>query len=149
MNVLTQAGIDLVKKFEGCKLTAYTCPAGKLTIGYGHTGDGVIPGLTITQAQAEAILLNDLQKAGSYVAWHATVPLTDDQFSALSSFVFNLGAGAFLGSTLLKKLNAGDTDGAANEILRWDHCNGEILPGLSRRRFAERELFVGNRADQS
>lgn len=142
MNTVNQAGIALVEKFEGCRLTAYLCPANVWTIGYGHTGPDVFEGLVWTQAQADAALTADLGHAAHAVAGYIAVAVNDNQFSALASFVFNLGAGSLHGSTLLKKLNAGDYAGAANEFLKWDFVDGQASPGLARRRFAERELFV-------
>lgn len=142
MNTVTQNGINLVEKFEGCRLTAYLCPAKVWTIGYGHTGPEVVQGLVWTQQQADDALTADLTHAAVAVSDYVTVALNDNQFSALASFVFNLGAGSLHGSTLLKKLNAGDYDGAANAFLKWDFVDGQASPGLARRRFAERELFV-------
>jgi lysozyme len=136
---------DLTKQSEGLKLTAYLCPAGKLTIGWGHTGPDVYPGMEISEEQAQDLLDNDLKNAEATVD-HAVEPsLTDGQYSALVDFAFNLGNGALLGSTLLKLVNAGDFDGAAAEFLKWDkaHVDGELveLPGLLARRQQEQALF--------
>lgn len=143
---INQNGLDLTRQAEGLRLTAYLCPAHKLTIGYGHTGPDVKQGMTITEVQADSLLAADLANAGDTVARAVKVALNDNQYGALCDFVFNLGAGAFLGSTLLKKLNAGDYAGAADEFPRWDkaHVDGEVktLPGLTRRRAAERDLFL-------
>lgn len=133
-------GIDLIKRFEGCRLEAYVCPAGKLTIGFGHTGD-VIDGQTITHDEAEELLRADLVSREESVGAHVVVPLTQGQFDALVSFVYNVGAGAFVWSTLLKKLNAGDYAGAALEFQRWNRGGGKVLPGLVARRQAEMERF--------
>ncbi|MFC4728142.1 glycoside hydrolase family protein [Coralloluteibacterium thermophilus] len=142
---ISDAGIDLIKGFEGLRLTSYQDSAGVWTIGYGHTGPEVGPGQTITQAQAEALLRQDVGWAENAVRNNVQVPLGQGQFDALVSFTFNVGAGAFGGSTLLQKLNAGDYAGAQNEFGRWIHAGGQVLPGLVNRRAAEAELF-GNQA---
>jgi lysozyme len=135
-----QAGIDLIKRFEGLQLQAYTCPAGVLTIGVGHT-QGVEPGMEITKEQAELLLEHDLSKYECQVESLAP-KATSNQFSAMVSFAFNLGTNALLKSTLLRKFKAGDMEGAGNEFLRWKNVNGKPLPGLTTRREAERELFL-------
>jgi len=140
-----QRGLDLVKSFEGLFLKAYVCPAGVLTIGYGHTGlqhkDGTVyPGRVITKEKAEELLRYDLNQFERRVETFVKVPLTGDQFSALVSFDFNTGA--LHKSTLLKKLNAKDYKGAADEFLKWTRGGGRILNGLVRRRKAERALFL-------
>ncbi|MBB6250607.1 lysozyme [Nitrospirillum iridis] len=140
------AGIALTEQSEGLKLTAYLCPAGRLTIGYGHTGPDVTPGMTITQDQAMDLLLQDLATAGTGVMGAVTVPLSDNQYAALTDFVFNLGIGALTQSTLLRLLNQGDHAGAAAQFLVWDkaHVNGQLvaLPGLTARRQKEQALFL-------
>lgn len=133
-------GIDLIKRFEGCRLTAYKCPSGVYTIGYGHT-NGVKKGQRITQAQAEAYLREDVAKFENGVNKYVSAPLTQNQFDALVSFTYNCGLGAFKNSTLLKKLNAKDYEGAGKELLRWNKANGVVLDGLKRRRNAEKALF--------
>lgn len=136
---------DLIKRFEGCKLTAYPDPGTggePWTIGYGHTGPEVKSGMTISQAIADAYLVKDVEHAADVVKRGVTVPMTQGQYDALCSFVFNVGAGNFLKSTLLRKLNAGDTLGASLEILRWSKAAGKELPGLVRRRAAEQSLFL-------
>lgn len=135
--------VEFVKAHEGCRLTAYRDPVGVLTIGYGHTGTFVTEGLEITQAEADSLLTADLGAAGAAVDRLVAVPINQDQFDALTSFVFNVGARAFENSTLRKKLNAGDRAGAADELLRWDHAGGNVLPGLTKRRAAERAMFLG------
>lgn len=142
---VNQAGLELVKAFEGLFLTAYKCPAGVWTIGYGHTGlehnDGTVyEGRKITEAEGESLLQYDLGKFAKRVESGATVPLDDNQFAALVSFDFNTGG--FLDSTLRKKLNAGDYGGAAEEFLRWNKADGKELAGLTRRRKSERNLFL-------
>ncbi|MGV3346257.1 lysozyme [Enterobacteriaceae bacterium LUAb1] len=139
MNI-SQNGVALIKQFEGCSLSSYLCPAGICTIGYGHTA-GVSDGEKITQCRADELLDGDLKVAEADVNRLVTVPLRQGQFDALCSFVFNLGAGDLAGSTLLKKLNSGDTAGASDEFCKWVHGGGKVLPGLVKRREAERELF--------
>lgn len=137
----SQKGINLIKEFEGCQLTAYKCPAGVWTIGYGHTGD-VKSGMTITEQEAENYLRADLQKFEAGVDKAVKVGITQNMFDALVSFTYNCGIGALQSSTLLKKLNAGDFNGAANEFLKWNKSGSNVLPGLTRRRQAERALFL-------
>ena len=119
------------------------CPAGVLTIGWGHTGPDVYQGMTITQQQAETYLTNDLQKFADCVSNYLRVSLNPNQVGALVSFTFNLGCGAFQGSTLLRRLNAGEDPNTvvAQELPRWVYANGVKLPGLVRRRDAEVAFF--------
>lgn len=140
-----QEGFELLTTFEKCKLTAYDDGGGVWTIGYGHTGNNVVPGMTISQTQAEEWLRVDLEKFESYVEDAVEVQLNDRQFSALVCFCFNVGPGTdgFGGSTLLKLLNEGDYQGAANQFPVWNKVNGEPWLGLTRRRLAERALFLG------
>ena len=139
MNI-SKNGIDLIKKFEGCRLTAYKCPSMVYTIGYGHTS-GVKKGQKITQKQAEAFLREDIKKFENGVNKYVSVPLTQNQFDALVSFTYNCGLTAFKNSTLRKKLNAKDYTGAGKELLRWNKAGGVVLDGLKRRRKAEKALF--------
>lgn len=132
----------LVRQFEGLRLAAYQDSVGVWTIGYGHTGTDVRPGMTITNAQADDLLRIDLGKAGRDVARVVTVPVSQGQFDALTSFAFNLGGRALAGSTLLRLLNAGDP-GAAAQFDRWNQAGGQVLAGLVRRRAAERAMFEG------
>lgn len=134
---------EIVKEFEGLKLEAYKCPAGVWTIGYGHTR-GVIPGDAITEAEAEVFLAEDLEDSEDAVNAYVDVKLNQNQFDALVSFVYNLGAGDFRSSTLLRKLNSGDYLGSANEFKRWNKSGGVVLNGLVRRRAAEANLFIGS-----
>jgi len=154
-------GRALIKEAERLSLKAYRCPAGVLTIGWGHTGD-VKPGDVITEHQAEAILDVDLDTSEQIVLDVVYVSLSDNQFSALVSFVFNVGKGRPAGtlgpddkgkdgfvylksgkpSSMLRKLNASDYTGAAAEFLSWKYAAGRVLPGLVKRRAAERELFL-------
>ena len=103
-------GLTLTEQFEGCRLVAYQDQVGVWTIGYGHTGSGVVSGLTITQDQAEDLLTSDVAASAAYVNAAVMVELQQNEFDALVDFVFNLGRGAFAGSTLLKNLNAGQFD---------------------------------------
>jgi GH24 family phage-related lysozyme (muramidase)/murein DD-endopeptidase MepM/ murein hydrolase activator NlpD len=141
---LSQKGLDLIKEFEGLRLKAYRDPVGVWTIGYGHTG-GVKAGQVITQARAEQLLKGDTGWAQDAVRRSVKVPLSQGQFDALTSFTFNLGAGALASSTLVKKLNAKDYAGAQKEFGRWVHAGGQVLAGLVRRRAAEAKMF-GNSA---
>ncbi len=141
MNI-SNKGINLIKQFEGLELKAYKDSVGVLTIGYGSTGPHVTVGMTITESQAETLLKKDLSRFEKGVDDLVTVPLNQNQFDALVSFSFNLGLGNLKSSTLLRKLNSLDYIGAANEIPRWDKAGGKILKGLTRRRLAEKELFL-------
>ena len=134
-----QAGLALIKQYEGCRLAAYRCAAGVWTIGYGHTA-GVHSGMTITQAQADAYLQQDIAKFEGYVNNPAYVPITanlnQNQFDALVSFAFNLGAGN------LRKLCKGRTAAQiARAMPSYNKAAGKVLAGLTRRRKAEQALF--------
>ncbi|MBF2003654.1 MAG: lysozyme [Synechococcales cyanobacterium C42_A2020_086] len=135
-------GLQLLKSFEGLELRAYQDAVGVWTIGYGTTS-GVRPGMVITEAQAEELLKRDLARFERAVSDLVEVPLTDDQFSALVSFAYNVGEGALASSTLLRLLNQRNYQGAADQLLRWDKAGGRPLAGLTRRRRAERALFLG------
>lgn len=134
-------GLTLIKEFEGLRLQAYQCPADIWTIGYGHTAD-VSANDVITEEDALFFLRQDVTESERAVNQLVHVPLTQNQFDALVSFVFNLGVGSFRTSTLLKKLNARDYDGAEQEFGRWVHAGGKTNSGLVRRRAAEIELFL-------
>ena len=136
----SQKGLDLIKSFEGLRLSAYRCPADIPTIGYGTTA-GVKMGQTITKERAEELLCEDVKRFETQVLRLVKVPLTQGQFDALTSFVYNLGAGNLSNSTLLRLLNAGDYAGAAAQFERWNKAGGKVLAGLVRRRAAERALF--------
>jgi lysozyme len=137
----SQRGIDLLKLHEGLRLAAYKCPAGVLTIGYGHTGADVTPGKTITQAEAEQLLRADVAWAEAAVG--AELPsINQNQFDALVSFTYNVGAGAFKGSTLLRKAKINASDPAIRaEFAKWQKGGGQVLPGLVKRRAAEADLY--------
>lgn len=132
-----------ISSFEGCKLTAYRCSAGVWTIGYGHT-KGVREGDTCTQEQADAWLIDDVKETQALLAHYVNVPVTQNEFIALTSLAFNVGVGALMKSKLLRKLNSGDRDGAAEEFLDFDLANGKRVAGLTRRRKAEHDLFLVN-----
>ncbi|MHA5072066.1 lysozyme [Enterobacter hormaechei] len=142
----SEKGIALIKEFEGCKLTAYRDSVGVWTIGYGWTqpvdGKPIRAGMTIKQETAERLLKTGLVSYESDVSRLVKVGLTQGQFDAMVSFTYNLGARSLSTSTLLRKLNAGDYAGAADEFLRWNKAGGKVLNGLTRRREAERALFL-------
>ena len=137
---LGERGTEILKYFEGCKLTAYQDSVGVWTIGYGHT-KGVYDGMTVTQDQAEQMLLSELEEYEGYIKDMVTVPLTQNQFDALVVWVYNLGPTNFRNSTLLKELNAGNYNAAGQEITRWNKAGGKVLAGLVKRREAEAQLF--------
>lgn len=142
----SEKGIALIKEFEGCKLTAYQDSVGVWTIGYGWTqpvdGKPIRAGMTIKQETAERLLKTGLVSYESDVSRLVKVGLNQGQFDALVSFTYNLGARSLSTSTLLRKLNAGDYAGAADDFLRWNKAGGKVLNGLTRRREAERALFL-------
>jgi GH24 family phage-related lysozyme (muramidase) len=141
----SQAGIDLIKQFEALRLESYLCPAGFWTIGWGHTA-GVCAGMRITEDQAEAFLRDDIRQVESGFPSVIHAPLTQGQHDALVSLCFNLRGGALrlanIAPRLVARINSGDSAGAANELLDINRANGVVLPGLTRRREAERALFV-------
>jgi|TARA_Y100000361_G_scaffold29125_1_gene23954 lysozyme len=139
MNI-SQNGIDLIKHFEGCELEAYKCPAGVWTIGYGHT-KGIQPGMVITEETANDMLVEELEEYENYINSMVKCPLSQNQFDALVSWVYNLGPANLQASTLLKVLNAGDYAGVPAQIMRWNKAGGKVLEGLTRRRQAEADLF--------
>lgn len=140
---ISAAGIAHIKHFEGCKLKSYYCVAGRCTIGYGHTGPDVKPGMVITEARAEEFLRQDLAKAEKAVAELVKVPLTDGQHAAVVDLVFNVGRDAFAKSTLLKLLNQREYGKAADQLMRWVHSGSAVISGLQRRRQAAREMWIG------
>ena len=144
---VSDAGLELVKSFEGLELHAYPDPGNKATgepwtIGYGHT-QGVHKGDVCTEEQATEWLRSDLSYAEAAVRHLVDVPLSQGQFDALASFVFNCGQGAFGNSTMLRLLNKGDYAGAGGQFSRWNKGADGPLPGLTRRRAAERVMFEG------
>mgnify|MGYP003136499909 FL=1 len=135
-------GLALIKKFEGCELKAYQCSAGVWTIGYGHTKD-VVEGMEITQEEAEQMLVDELHEYESYINKYVTVALSQNQFDALVSWVYNLGPANLSASTMLKVLNSGEYEDVPAQMKRWNKAGGKVLEGLIRRREAEACLFVG------
>lgn len=139
---MTKEGIDLIKRFEGCRLTAYKCPAGVWTIGYGHT-KGVKEGQRISEAEAERMLAEDLQYFEQMVGMMVTQPLEAHQMDALISFAYNCGVMALKGSTLLKRVNANPKDPRIREaFMMWNKAGGKALQGLVKRREAEANLYL-------
>jgi lysozyme len=138
---INSAGLELLKDFEKCKLTAYKCRAGVWTIGWGHTGADVYEGLTITKERADELFALDLEQFEGAVNW--TCPkVNQNQFDALVCFCFNVGAGAFRNSRLAKYVNQSKPLLVATEFMRWVHVKGKVSEGLVNRRKAERELFL-------
>jgi len=135
-------GLALIKKFEGCELEAYQCSAGVWTIGYGHTKD-VESGMQITKQDAEDMLVEELHEYESYINEYVTASLSQNQFDALVSWVYNLGPANLKASTMLKVLNAGDYEDVPAQLQRWNKAGGKVLDGLIRRRKAEAYLFAG------
>lgn len=142
---INQAGVELVKFYEGLRLKAYKDSVGYWTVGYGHK-DATPPPCTdctvVTESEAEQLLRNDLAHFLSGIQKSVSVPLNENQLAALCSFVFNFGLRKLQKSTLLKKLNLGDYQGVANEFPLWIYAGGKIEPGLIARRRAERDLFL-------
>ena len=143
---ISKIGIDLISSFEGIRLNAYDDGVGVWTIGIGTTiypnGTKVKKGDKCTQEQALEYLQHDLKSFEKTVSESVKVPLSQNQFDALVSLAYNIGSGAFKNSTLLKKLNAKDYAGAADQFLVWNKGGGKVLKGLVRRREAERALFL-------
>lgn len=138
---INKKGIEMIKHFESLRLKSYLDTGGVWTIGYGSTGSEIKEGLVWTEEQAERRFIEDLAAFESGVEKLLKVNINENQFSALVSFAYNVGLNALKKSTLLKKLNSNDFDGAANEFLRWNKDNGKIIKGLTRRREAEKKLF--------
>lgn len=151
-NSVSANGRELVKAFEGLhkvnrdgKVSAYRCPAGKWTIGYGST-KGVRSGMVITKEEAEHLLTSDLEVCMAAIRRHVKVPLSQNQTDSMASFIYNLGEGNFASSTLLKKLNKGEYEAVPTELAKWNKATVDgkkvVLPGLTRRRAAEAALFT-------
>ena len=141
MNI-SEEGLSLIKKFEGCELKAYRCAANVLTIGYGTT-KGVTEDMEITKEEAESILKEEMHEYEGYINDMVKVPLKQNQFDSMVSWVFNLGSTNLYSSTLLKKLNNSEYDEVPAQIKRWNKAGGKVLDGLIRRREAEALLFEG------
>ena len=139
---ISEEGKNLIKKFEGCELEAYKCAAGVWTIGYGHIKTAV-EGMKIDQATANELFDEEMGEYETYVNTAVTVPLSQNQFDALVSWVFNLGNGNLNASTMLKVINSGDHAGVPAQIKRWNKAGGKVLDGLVRRREAEALLYQG------
>jgi lysozyme len=139
---LSPTGVGLIKSYEGCKLTAYKCPAGVWTIGYGHTRTAR-PGMTITQAEANRLFEEDVSKFEASVRNLVKVTLNQGQYDALVSLCYNIGAEALRRSSLLRFLNQGRHNTAALELLRFVYAGKQRLPGLVARRNKEYDLFIG------
>jgi lysozyme len=139
---LSNEGIELIKKFEGCRLQVYLDVGGLPTVGYGHRTD-MLEGETITQEMADTLLMTDLMSFsnGTKTLLGPAIICNDNQFSSLVCFAYNLGLGTLQNSTLLKKVKEGDYEGASREFLKWVHVGPHIVPGLVARRQAEKELF--------
>lgn len=137
---ISQEGLSLIKKFEGCKLESYQCAAGVWTIGYGSTS-GINEGMEISQEQAEDLLLEDVAVFEEAVNKAVEVPLEQYEFDALVSWTFNLGPSNLNSSTMLKVLNENKKNEVPPQMRRWNKANGETLQGLVRRREAESLLF--------
>ena len=141
--LISRNGIELIKRFEGCKLTAYKCPAGVLTIGYGHTGDDVTEGLTISQDDANDLLFDDVLCFENGVNNLVEgLDLSQGMFDALVCFAYNVGLTNLKKSTLLKLLKEGKVLEASEEFVKWNKSNGKVLDGLTKRRAAEADLFL-------
>ena len=143
---ISNKGLQLIRKYEGCKTTPYRCPAGLYTVGYGHViGNGLqLPdewNRTFSLGEIDELLRTDLARFERGVSRYCPVYLTQSQFDALVSFSFNLGLGVLQRSTLRQKLNRGDYDGASKEFLKYTRAGGKVLKGLVRRRQAEYNLF--------
>lgn len=145
--MINEASLEIIKEFEGCRLKAYKCPAGVWTIGYGTT-DGAVTGVTphegmvITQGQAERYLKLAVEKFAAAIKPAITQPINENEFGAFVSLAYNIGSGAFKKSSALRHFNAGDKAKAADAILMWNKAGGKVLAGLTRRRAAERALFL-------
>ena len=144
---LNEAGLNIIKHYEGYSSSVYCCPAGRWTIGWGSTWDN--KGRPINKAQAdisqdyaEKLLLREIRHTDHAIAKLVTAELNENMYSALTSFIYNVGSGNFQRSTLRMKLNRGDYQGAADELPKWRKAGGRVLKGLVRRRKSERDLFL-------
>ena len=147
VKVINDKGLDLIKSFEGFSSDPYKCVAGIWTIGfgsiYGEDNKRVTPDHpSVTESRATELMQRDLGSIEYKVSKLVKVPVTPNQFSAICSFVYNVGSGAFQRSTARMKLNRENYRGCANEFLKWKYANKKVIPGLLRRRYAERDLFL-------
>lgn len=136
---------DFIEQWEGFRETAYLCPAGVLTIGFGHTGSDVKEGQVVTYKEAYDMLLEDLKRYASGLAFWVNVYLTEGQYVALMSLAYNIGVDGVVHKCpkLMRAVNAGDEEEAARQFLDVNKANGKVLPGLTRRRQAEAKLYLG------
>jgi lysozyme len=142
---LNQAGIELIKNAEGCCLDSYPDPGTgdkPWTIGWGSTGPDIGPDMRWSQQECDARLVKDLNDTADHVRSLLKATISDNKFSALVSFAYNVGVHNLAGSSLLRLINAGNSSLAANEFIKWNHAAGKVLPGLTKRREAEKELFL-------
>lgn len=139
--ITNRAGIDLIKTFEGCRLSVYLDMAGLPTVGYGHMNKNMLIGTHITQDVADQLLKNDLTLFETGVNTLVKSNINENQFSALVCFSFNLGLGNLVSSSLLKFVNKEMYEQAANEFPRWNKVNGLEVEGLTQRRLSEQKLF--------
>lgn len=146
---VSAAGRRMIEEFEGCRLTAYRDQVGVLTIGFGCTGEGVYPGMTISQAEADEMFSDRLENEFEPSVLRALdgAPTTQAQFDAMVSLVFNIGTGGFSGSTVTRRHCEGDYEAAADAFLLWNKAGGRVNAGLVRRRTAERELYLSDDAE--
>lgn len=146
--MISQQGIDFIKRHEGFSSLPYLCVAGKETIGYGHVikNDEQFP-CGLTEKQAEDILYDDLAEAEQCIFDNVIVDLLPNQFDALVSLIFNIGTKAFEKSTLLRMLNSEQFEEAGKQFLRWIYANGKVVYGLQKRREKEKRLFDGGLYD--
>ena len=134
--------LDLIKRFEGCRLEAYEDLGGKVTIGYGTTGSGIVPGLTISERTANGMLIGDVGRLGEELSRLVGINVSQNQYDALISFVYNVGITAFRNSTMYKLIQEHKLYEAADEFLKWNKVDGKEVEGLKARREAERKLFM-------
>lgn len=138
-----EVSADFIEQFEGFKEAAYLCPAKCWTVGFGHTGPDVKEGQVVTYKEAYELLCKDIRDRMTALAPFINVPVTEGQCIAITSLAFNVGVGSVKGSRMLRKLNAGDIEGAASEFTDgWNTAGGKVLPGLTRRRQTEAKLFL-------
>jgi lysozyme len=142
MRHINDEGLALIKAFESFSAVPYRCPAGVLTIGYGHTGPNVAEGRSVTIQQAEELLVHDLQNSERAVLRLISRTLSDNQFAALVSFAFNAGSGSLQRSTLRMECNRYDDKAVPAQLLKWVYVGTRVMTGLKRRRRAEAELYA-------
>ena len=139
---ISEEGMNLIKNFEGLRLEAYKCSAGKWTIGYGHTGMDIKKGMIITKEQAEKYFMQDILIHSNNVSKLVKISLTQKEFDALVSFEYNIGYGNFSKSTMLKLLNSGNKQDAIKEFDKWIYAGGKEINGLKIRRAKEKAYFI-------